>query len=1279
MQINFYKGTNFSSAPSWLTTVLFQVSAFYDKLFTNNITLNLAVNWVDLGTDVLASNDLYGSGDTQGVTSSYSTVISKLDSHEQTQTQAEAYSYLPSGPSNIYVAPGEAEVLGLLSGTSVSAEISVGSNVDWTKFDAFAAIAHEITESAMGRTGQLGSDPTVMDLFRYTSAGGSPQHDLTSGTSASNTTAYFSVNGGATNLGVWNNNTGPYSALPSGSYDLGDWVTPNWPDKGDPNGDPIANDALGAQAKGVTVDPISEVDIELMNVLGWSTDAVTAGNTFDVYSGQTVSGYYIMSGGAFAVLSGGVANGAYYTDAQGFADGDIMPGSAGGNGGNGYIYGVEYNATVDAGSKDWIESRGDSFGATVRANGSQINYGVTKNTVLSGGYEGVAGSASTYYTSVLSGGVLHLDSGSFGFGDIVRSGGSETVWGFSKAETILGFGTQTVASGGTDDSSLVSGAQYDFGTSENGDIYGKEYIYFRGVDSSTTVERGGEQYVYGSSVRGTVDAGATQYVSSDGSSVSAKVDARGTQYVFSGGIASATDIYGVGSTYAGGVDSSTTIESGGVQWVYGHSHGAAIATSGNQYVYGDSLYATIASGGGQDVKVGGTATYTDVFSGGYQGIFGSSLGAGVEAGGTQHVYSGGVASSTSINGSITINGYIGSAGTEYTDAGGVDSSTYIGLGGVQYVYGESYNATINTYGNQYIESGGYAYGTNDGYSRSLTGSVAAGQYVEAGGVTSHTSALTSVGDQYVSGGDAYDTILSGGGAQYVYSSGHAYGSEILSGGVEYVNSSGVDSATVIYNGGIELVDSGGAAGYDTVVSGGAQYVLFDGYVDGTKVLSGGVEYVYSGGAADYDMVESGGAQYVLFGGHADGTNVLSGGVGYVYSGGAAYYGTVESGGAQYVLFGGHTEGTNVRSGGVEYVSSGGVVSASAVPNGGKEYVYGGGAASSDTVASGGVLYDYGVTSKTTVSKVGTEDVFSGGYDYYGKVYGSEVVSSGGAADYDMVESGGAQYVLFGGHADGTNVVSGGVEYVYSGGVDSASVISSGGKEYVYKGGATYSDSVASGGAQYDYGVTSNTTISKGGAEDVFSGGLADYSQVYGNEFVSSGGKGYGDTIHSGGDVYVYSGGVESGSVVSSGGDAFVSSGGVFSGGKVVDSVLTVSSGGFVSGGLTISGSGTANISGTVASGQDVLFSGTGDLALANLSNFHALIGGYSSGDEFDLRSFAYGSGEAFSYTEAASLLSGTLGVHDGTLTASLTLLGKYATGDFALSNDSHGGSFVKFV
>ena len=44
-----------------------------------------------------------------------------------------------------------------------------------------------------------------------------------------------------------------------------------------------------------------------------------------------------------------------------------------------------------------------------------------------------------------------------------------------------------------------------------------------------------------------------------------------------------------------------------------------------------------------------------------------------------------------------------------------DSSTFVESDGAQYVYGDSYYATIGYIGSQEVESGGYAYGTNDGW------------------------------------------------------------------------------------------------------------------------------------------------------------------------------------------------------------------------------------------------------------------------------------------------------------------------------------------------------------------------------------------------------------------------------------------------------------------------------------------------------------------------------------------------------------------------------------
>ena len=50
-----------------------------------------------------------------------------------------------------------------------------------------------------------------------------------------------------------------------------------------------------------------------------------------------------------------------------------------------------------------------------------------------------------------------------------------------------------------------------------------------------------------------------------------------------------------------------------------------------------------------------------------------------------------------------------------------------------------------------------------------------------------------------------------------------------------------------------------------------------------------------------------------------------------------------------------------------------------------------------------------------------------------------------------------------------------------------------------------------------------------------------------------------------------------------------------------------------------------------------------------------------------------------SYTELASLVSGTLSIVDGAQTAMLTLLANYTSSDFALADDNQGGTFVKFV
>ncbi len=167
-------------------------------------------------------------------------------------------------------------------------------------------------------------------------------------------------------------------------------------------------------------------------------------------------------------------------------------------------------------------------------------------------------------------------------------------------------------------------------------------------------------------------------------------------------------------------------------------------------------------------------------------------------------------------------------------------------------------------------------------------------------------------------------------------------------------------------------------------------------------------------------------------------------------------------------------------------------------------------------------------------------------------------------------------------------------------------------------------------------------------------------------------------VYSGGQLYVSSGGVDSGAILSSGGVGVVYSGGSIKAATVMSgATLTVSSAGFASAGLTLSG-GTANISGSTL--NPMSFSGPGgDLALTNLAGFASTIGGFSTGDEFDLGGFGYSAGETETFQENGAHTQGLLTVTDGAQVAKLTLLGVYTSSDFALSNDAHGGTFVKYV
>jgi hypothetical protein len=120
----------------------------------------------------------------------------------------------------------------------------------------------------------------------------------------------------------------------------------------------------------------------------------------------------------------------------------------------------------------------------------------------------------------------------------------------------------------------------------------------------------------------------------------------------------------------------------------------------------------------------------------------------------------------------------------------------------------------------------------------------------------------------------------------------------------------------------------------------------------------------------------------------------------------------------------------------------------------------------------------------------------------------------------------------------------------------------------------------------------------------------------------------------------------------------------------------------------VTGTGTMNIAGgatlqsdsTVAATQIVAFgAGGGTLELTNANGFRGVISGFGSGDMIDLTGFPLGGTPKLTFVENAANTQGVLTIKDGTLTASLTLLGQSVSTGFAPGPDSGTGTAITYT
>src|SRR5207248_139793 len=265
MNLNIsYSSNTLTTAPAaFFSAVNYVVNAF-DSLFTNNVTVNVQIGY---GTFPLDNSIVPALGESE---QNHVTAIgyTQVVQHLLNEAAPGSGTLSASSPISGVLLMGSAEekALGLLgASSSLDGWVGIASDAtlmqqtggSWSfsptavpgpnQYYLVGVLEHEITE-VMGRSSYLDEPGQygVLDLYRFAAPG---VHQTGTGNPA-----YFSLDGGTTNLATFNN-----SQLAAG--DLGDCAAN------------VGADAfLNALPTG-QIDGLSTTDITLMQALGWTGSA----------------------------------------------------------------------------------------------------------------------------------------------------------------------------------------------------------------------------------------------------------------------------------------------------------------------------------------------------------------------------------------------------------------------------------------------------------------------------------------------------------------------------------------------------------------------------------------------------------------------------------------------------------------------------------------------------------------------------------------------------------------------------------------------------------------------------------------------------------------------------------------------------------------------------------------------------------------------------------------------------------------------------------------------
>lgn len=223
----------------------------YETRFADPI--NVTITFQEMGSGL-------GMSSTYGSTISYSSYYGALTADSKTSNDALALAHTPGGPNNpvdgtslIRVTTANQRALGFStfppagqSDSTISLNTSLMNlnrlTIDPSKYDLMSVVSHEIDEALGTASGLSQANIEPVDLFRYSSLGA--RSYTTSGDNA-----YFSINGGTTDLARYNQDS---------TGDYGDWWSTG-------SHTPQVQDAFGTP--GAT--PNLGVELTVLDVIGY--------------------------------------------------------------------------------------------------------------------------------------------------------------------------------------------------------------------------------------------------------------------------------------------------------------------------------------------------------------------------------------------------------------------------------------------------------------------------------------------------------------------------------------------------------------------------------------------------------------------------------------------------------------------------------------------------------------------------------------------------------------------------------------------------------------------------------------------------------------------------------------------------------------------------------------------------------------------------------------------------------------------------------------------------